>query len=300
MSNIPRSYHLFQVSINIQLNKGALFRKCCQYFQKHQPTWEEFSDILNLVNFVASTNVVPNTKFKFMREFSDSKSKPLYHMECPECHGCGTTYDPTMPKPIDFDCINCKKHVSMSDAVLKFITFDVNSQIRELIKRNSSILVYPNETSDNFPIKDIIHSAHHRLVAAKMGNFISVLFNTDGVAIHKKSKYSMWPLMFAINNLPKNIRYKRENLPIAGLYFGNNIDLQDYVSKFVNEIDRTNETGPIETPVGNLPVRCISASLDAPARAKLSNMKGPTGYDSCKDCLIHGETILGTVRFCYS
>jgi len=52
------------------------------------------------------------------------------------------------------------------------------------------------------------------------GNNISFLFNTDGVAVFKLSKVSIRPLFLVINELPYEKRMAKENMMLAGLWFG--------------------------------------------------------------------------------
>lgn len=36
---------------------------------------------------------------------------------------------------------------------------------------------------------------------------VSLLLNTDGVAIFRSSSYSVWPVWIVVNELPKQLRY---------------------------------------------------------------------------------------------
>ena len=49
---------------------------------------------------------------------------------------------------------------------------------------------------------------------------ISFTFNTDGAAVFKSSKVSVWPIFLVINELPYKLRMKRENMILASLWFG--------------------------------------------------------------------------------
>lgn len=49
---------------------------------------------------------------------------------------------------------------------------------------------------------------------------VSFQINTDGVAIFRSSKYSIWPVYLVVNELPPNSRFARSNSIFLGLWFG--------------------------------------------------------------------------------
>ncbi|PIK43165.1 hypothetical protein BSL78_19981 [Apostichopus japonicus] len=51
-------------------------------------------------------------------------------------------------------------------------------------------------------------------------NNISLMWYTDGCPLFKSSKVSLWPLFFAINELPYKKRFLKENMIYAGLWVG--------------------------------------------------------------------------------
>ena len=51
-------------------------------------------------------------------------------------------------------------------------------------------------------------------------NNISFIWNTDCIPVFKSSKYSIWPLYFAISELPSHKRWHSDNVILAGLWFG--------------------------------------------------------------------------------
>ena len=44
--------------------------------------------------------------------------------------------------------------------------------------------------------------------------------NTDGISVFKSSKISLWPVLLAITNLPPSIRMNKDNILLAGVWFG--------------------------------------------------------------------------------
>lgn len=51
-------------------------------------------------------------------------------------------------------------------------------------------------------------------------NNISFTWYTDGVPVFKSSKFSFWPVYLVINELPYKERFRKENLIIVKLWFG--------------------------------------------------------------------------------
>ena len=48
---------------------------------------------------------------------------------------------------------------------------------------------------------------------------ISFTWYTDGIPVFKSSKVSAWPLYLTINELPFELRYRKENILLAGLWY---------------------------------------------------------------------------------
>ena len=51
-------------------------------------------------------------------------------------------------------------------------------------------------------------------------NNISLTWNVDGLPLFKYSKFSLWPIYLIVNELPYKLRTLKENMIIAGLWFG--------------------------------------------------------------------------------
>ena len=62
---------------------------------------------------------------------------------------------------------------------------------------------------------------------------ISLSWYTDGVPVFKSSKISVWHFYLSINELPLEIRKKRENTLLAGLWHG---DSKPDMNRFLHSI----------------------------------------------------------------
>jgi hypothetical protein len=72
----------------------------------------------------------------------------------------------------------------------------------------------------------------------KIGNNdLSLLFNTDGIAMFKSSKYSAWPILATINELPPHLR--KQHIIMGGLWFGEEKpQMNTFLKPFVSELIR--------------------------------------------------------------
>jgi len=86
-------------------------------------------------------------------------------------------------------------------------------QQRQKMNENNIKDVY-----DGRVYKDLIRS----VVAAGLNcqRLLSFMWNTDGISVFKSSKFSVWPFFMSILQLPPEERFKKENVLIAGLWFG--------------------------------------------------------------------------------
>ena len=100
-----------------------------------------------------------------------------------------------------------------------FIELSIIDQMKAIFSRKGfySDLAHRfcRHQSDN--IEDIYDGAKYKQNMER-GNFlanrnnISFTWNTDGIPIFKSSKYSIWPLYLAINELPVNKRWCSNNI----------------------------------------------------------------------------------------
>lgn len=101
---------------------------------------------------------------------------------------------------------------------------------------------------------------------------ISFIYNTDGVPIFKSSKYSLWPLFLAINELPYSEQFCRDNnMLLAGVWFGPNKPFMLTFLKPFHTIFHQLETNGVDILILNgeeITVRAIllCGTCDLPAR----------------------------------
>lgn len=165
----------------------------------------------------------------------------------------------------------------------------------------------PKQSSDH-KIRDICDGLEYKKLSSDGGilsdkNNFSLTVNTDGAPVFESSKCSIWPLQFFINELPADIRFKAENVLLAGLWFGAKDPRMDvFMIPFMEEALSLHNTGfnwkkqSGETVTSKVVTLCCC--LDSVARPMVQGIKQFNGYYGCSYCLHPGKNVDGScVRF---
>ena len=125
---------------------------------------------------------------------------------------------------------------------------------------------------------------------------ISFLYNTDGVPIFKSSKYSLWPLFLAINELPYSQRFRRNNMLLAGVWFGPDKPFMLTFLKPFHTVFHQLETNGvcILNPSGEeitLRTILLCGTCDLPARCLVCNSIQFNGFYGCLRCRQPGKSV---------
>lgn len=113
-------------------------------------------------------------------------------------------------------------------------------------------------------------------------------------SIFRGSEFSIWPFYLSINKLPFMHRTRKENLLVAGLWFGpekplpslflNNICIELDVLKNGVEFKNLDKEEPIRVK-GEV----ICGTCDLPAKALFLNIKQCNAAYGCQHCTIHSK-----------
>lgn len=69
---------------------------------------------------------------------------------------------------------------------------------------------------------------------------------SDGVPVFKSTKFSIWPLYLAVNELPPNHRFLRKNMLLWGVWFGaEKPDMNTFLTPFVQDMKTLKQDGKI-------------------------------------------------------
>ena len=136
---------------------------------------------------------------------------------------------------------------------------------------------------------------------------IALGLNTDGVNPYHSAgqKYSFWPLIFTIMNLPKFIRCKPDALVLYGIIPGKfdhrdnspvvpkmeayqQLMVEELLSLCSTELYSAYSQAPIKVKV-----QLLAYMMDIQAYSKYFKMSGPTSYYPCMECKIKAQYIHG-------
>lgn len=124
---------------------------------------------------------------------------------------------------------------------------------------------------------------------------VSFVLNTDGAPVFKSSKVSIWPLYLVINELPYRLRIKKENMLLAGLWFGTKKPaMNTFLKPMLKSMEKLHEgVDCFSRDRGNFKCKgyLLAATADhVPARCLLCNSIQYNGAYSCWKCLQSGQT----------
>ncbi|KAK3746003.1 hypothetical protein QZH41_017316, partial [Actinostola sp. cb2023] len=200
---------------------------------RHSLTGVALADLLLLMqtHFISPNFFRHSTNT--LRQFFTLLKNPLqFHYYCSFCYeyvGLNKTKN----------CTNkhCLKDFSKKGSLAYFIVVPLITQLESLYKRKGipDLLKYParrvKKNSKN--IEDIYDGKLYKTHFDKDGYFkgtknsrkkhevhLSLQINTDGVALFRSSKFSVWPVYYIVNEFPPNHRFQRQNRVFAGLWFG--------------------------------------------------------------------------------
>lgn len=134
-------------------------------------------------------------------------------------------------------------------------------------------------------------------------NNISFTWYSDGAAVFKSSKLSIWPLFLSVNELPYRSRLLKENVVMCALWCGpvkppGNLLL----GTLLEGMNTLSQGVDMELPNNEIifsRAMLLCGTCDGPARAMFLQMNSHSGYHSCPRCLIAGVRVANKIVFPY-
>lgn len=216
--------------------------------------------------------------------FFGKMKKVYYCEEHKRLSGCGCKYCPSSIKKKKFFCWNNIVD-NLKSKVANRHYYEKMQYYRTAYCENSNII---GDIYDSNLYKQYIRS-----MPTKKDCYTFIL-NWDGVAKFKSSKTQAWPIYLIINELPLEIRFKKENIIYAGLWVGKGKPNPNIIfSVLVKELLQLEKGIKMNDPYGNeIIVRCccLMATMDLPARASAMLMTSHKGNCGCIYCLNTGRS----------
>lgn len=264
----------------------------------HKLSGAAIRDLLSLIDIHC---LVPNpllkSFFKFKQYFQSLKSPLKKHYFCSKCSISLKQDSVVCPN------VACKEKIDHQSTPF-FIELSIIDQLKALFNRQGFYTdlthrFYRHQT-DN--IEDIYDGAKYKKYMKK-GKFladrnnVSLIWNTDGIPVFKSSKYSIWPLYLAVNELPINKQWCSNNVILAGLWFSSQKpNMLTFLRPFKESISHLYTKG-VEMFSPDIPGNFLCRALlvcgtcDLPAKAIVYNMTQFNGYFGCTHCLQSGKQL---------
>lgn len=276
---------------------GSFLLILALYTTKYNLTGEATQQLLNILSLILPNgHILCNTLHEFKKFFRNLKNPLINHYTCTYCSGlienasvkncpheaCGKVFD--------------KKNGNF------FLEMPLKNQILNLFRQESFYenlqhrfqrKVKPGTYSDIYDGKLYKSFFDNGGLLSKPTN-LSFTLNTDGAAVFKSSKVSIWPVFLVINELPYKQRMKKENVILASLWFGNQ---KPQMSTFLKPLQKSmqeihNGIECFAPSVGSFTCYGIvlCATADLPARSLLCNHIQYNGAFSCWKCEQEGKS----------
>ena len=285
------------------LNKMDSLLAVLSYAVKHHISGVALQDLIDLIN-LHCPNSLPTSKYLFGNSFTGYKGVTEFHFycscevylgsgdSCPDrCHHCGKAFD---------------SNESLKNGKF-FMVMPLSSQLQHVMETDGlgEMLLNRVHNKDGDHICDIQDGLmYQKLVDDGLlsdNRNLSLLWNTDGVPIFKSSKFSIWPVLCSINEMPMKLR--RENILLTALWFGDKKpDMNIYLKPFIDECNNLSSTG-FKWNLNNRTVVsrvfCLACTVDSVARPMLQKFIQFNGFYGCCFCKHTGDYVDRSMKYPY-
>lgn len=257
-------------------------------------------DTVRLINAVPGGLVqFPTSKKAILNLFTKNRRDCIRIIYYAKCKHCSKYTENVHEKCKQSNCVWCNRELKCGETNF-FVFLPVEDQLKQCIKRNWKKIL---ETMD--VVKDGNHSTdvHDGTILRNLYqkyentdlNVLSLMLNTDGANKFKSNKKSIWPIQIIQNFLPPEIRFNRENIIVAGLWYGaKKPDCLAYFLPLIKEL-KSFKTNELTVNIGDdsykfLPL-VTHGIVDLPAKSMLQQISLYSGYQACTYCHHTGELV---------
>lgn len=266
------------------------------YQIRHGVTGAALEDLLKLVPLLGGAKDF-TTKYFFEKPLASVFDDLQFHHYCKSCNhylGIPDTNDKVL------SCGVCATRVSVkesTDGGHFFIHVPLESQLKDLLELEGMGSLLFSGRQNNGVISDFADGRMY--VALKESctdnSFLTLTFSCDGVPVFNSSKFSIWPILCSVNEIPPDIRDK--HVLLCGLWFGSSKpDMHSFFKPFVKECVSLSEHGfqwqdPKNKSSTTVKVYALCCVCDSVARPMVQNFKQFNGVYGCSFCLHPGEHV---------
>ena len=175
-----------------------------------------------------------------------------------------------------------------------FIHMPLKDQLKDILENQGMHdLCFCADAGTKHVINDICDGTLYQTLKNNCKeDFLSLTFNCDGVPVFQSSKFSIWPILCCVNEIPPESRDK--HILLCGLWFGSKKpDMSCFFKPFVEECANLSQAGfewqhPSDQSLRHIKVHTLCCVCDAVARPLLQNFKQFNGEYGCGVCLHPG------------
>ena len=255
-------------------------------------------DLLKLLRLhSAGTSAVPASKYFLEKPLASLVDVFEYHHYCRLCSeylGISQSQKCTQET---LSCVSCSSSITIRDSLQQghyFITVPLKDQLKDILENHGMHdLCFRANSGNRHVIKDICDGAlYQTLKSSSEEAFLSLTFNCDGVPVFKSSKFSIWPILCCVNEIPPETRNK--HVLLCALWFGSSKpDMSCFFKPFVKECTNLSQVGfewqhPTDKSWRCVKVHPLCCVCDAVARPLVQNFKQFNGEHGCGVCLHPG------------
>lgn len=202
-----------------QITLGESMLSTLMFAMSNNLTGSAFSELLELLSYhMPRKNKFKKTAYKFYKFFEGNDTPSTKHYYCSTCTSSLDSADAV-----------CEERDENSEKSY-FIELNISDQLKNLLQRpgfdGDLGFQYDKRVKEKEDaIEDIydgfLYKEHLKARNPLSNKYIlSFMWYTDGAPVFTSRKFSVWPFYFIINELPYAKRIKKENIIVAGLWFG--------------------------------------------------------------------------------
>lgn len=268
------------------------------YAMKHQLTGVALTDLLVLISLHCMIpNVCKTSLYLFNKFFKNITTSLKLHRFCSKCYYLLEDEEVQI-------CPICQRSLSSRSSVSYFIEIPLIEQLRDMFLRENFYddlqYRFNRRKKNGENIEDIYDGKLYKEFSKEGGflsspNNISLFWYTDGIPLFKSSSMSLWPLFFTVNELPYKKRTLKENVLIAGLWFGDSKPcMGTFLKPFNQTLEELKDGFDVQLSDGSnkrVKAMLIGGTCDMPAKSQVLNMIQFNGAFGCPKCLQPGKTV---------
>ncbi|XP_053279195.1 uncharacterized protein LOC128440496 [Pleuronectes platessa] len=262
---------------------------------RHNTTGVLMEDLLKLLKLhSARTSAVPTSKYFLEKPLAGITHQFERHHYCRVCTkyiGSSQSLEETLK------CVSCSSFMTVKDSLQErhfFIHIPLKDQLKDILENQGMHdLCFCADAGTKHVINDICDGTlYQTLKNNSKEDFLSLTFNCDGVPVFQSSKFSIWPILCCVNEIPPESRDK--HILLCGLWFGSKKpDMSCFFKPFVEECANLSQAGfewqhPSDQSLRHIKVHTLCCVCDAVARPLLQNFKQFNGEYGCGVCLHPG------------